>query len=281
MNKTNFKTYLNNFEVDSEKILKLISKLECSTDKSIPSEQKLEFSLCLPEEKNRFRFGWFKIYDPNVFYDIFDLFDYDKLRLKNAINIMKDCSKEFAFGFDSNEPNKPRLKLYFLRLQDHPIFVSSTHQKLNHLSRELSLDYNVDIKEPYLICVDFLKDSNNLKVYTRETKVSPQRIKSKTRIKSLDLIFNSFSIPNLKDVSYSYRFSNKSNILELVSVFFEVEPNIHQELLSFLNKSGQDKEYEALIRPLKKDNSLKYSHIGVNKSTRANLEKIVVYFSLR
>ena len=121
-------------------------------------DKKLEFSLLLdPKEKFDLRFGLFQIYSLDKIISMFKTLDHDTSNLESSLLIMQGFAPEYGLSFDWNQKDS-RIKTYFLRLPDNPLFEEKISRKINELAElnNITSEHlkNLPKNDCYLIGVD-------------------------------------------------------------------------------------------------------------------------------
>ncbi len=260
---------------------------------AIPLEDRLEFSLLVGDTAPfALRFGLFKIPDPETLLTIFRRADCGVKELEAVVAIMRPLTREYGLGVDWDATN-PRLKAYFLRLQDLPNVSSNLRNRLPGLSRALGLErvrFVDDAPSCYLLGLDNFSDvRRNLKIYLRSSPPDREQIaqrlaQQEIHRRGLDAFFRSFSQDDVLDVTYSYKYSTTKETLAGFSFFFQLADNRDERVLDLVRTTVPSRaaEFEAAIDALGGSCSrVLFSHVGFTYSLSPASEQIAIYFSPR
>lgn len=245
-------------------------------------DKKLEFSLLINSVNSLdLRFGLFKLYDSKKINSLFEKQGYDAQEIK----LLDDFAPEYGLGFDWGK-NDPRLKIYFLRLPDNPEFKDRLASKISQVSKAVNVRsehmQRINKENCYLIGVDYGSAGKRaVKIYTRNidanfSEVLEQLKKEGINSENIAQLMTVFSEKDFKDVTYSYKYSNRTKGLSGFSVFFEVEQGIDEKIAVLIKKCFPDRfnEFKNIINSLEK---FKYSHAGITFAHGE--ESICLYYS--
>lgn len=254
-------------------------------------EGRLEFSLLInPIDKFDLRFGLFKLSTSDAIALLFETYGYAISDLEPSFSVMKGFAPEYGVGFDWNGVS-PRLKIYFLRLQDNRIFEEEIASRIRRLCEVHGINSGhlegLDKSDCYLIGTDYYPSrKRNLKIYLRTLDVNFPEILKQIKKEGFDSKhfshFRTFIEGNARDVTFSYKYSNESCDLSGFSVFFEVEPGLNERVNALIKTCFPErfKEFRNLVGSLETRNGMvHYSHVGITFSQGSNLETICLYYS--
>lgn len=254
-------------------------------------EGRLEFSLLInPIDKFDLRFGLFKLSTSDAIAALFETYRYAIPDLEPSFSVMKGFAPEYGVGFDWKDVS-PRLKTYFLRLQDNPVFEKEIASRIRRLcevhginSRHLE---GLDKSNCYLVGTDYYQSrKRNLKIYLRALDVNFPEILKQIEKEGIDSRyfshFRRFIEGNARDVTFSYKYSNESRDLSGFSVFFEVEPMLNEKVNALIKTCFPERfeEFRNLVGSLETRNGVvHYSHVGITFLQGSNLETVCLYYS--
>ena len=287
-----FKEYFTRLHFrEQNKLLDLINSLY-SVNALDDLEGKLEFSTILPtNQESDLRIGLFKLY-PSNFSAIISFFRqnrYDTETIEKSLRYMEKFAPEFGLGIDFNR-RTPRLKLYFLRLPDSPLFKKEGLSKVQGLSKLCGINgrnlASLSKEDCYLIGVDYHKNTTiDLKMYLRTVNMDFSKInhdlkKTIGASSYFDSIVALFSEEDFRDVTYSYKYSNRTDDLIGFSIFFEVNPDLNTKIRTWIATClpHEADEFDDLANSLTLNRRpITYSHIGLTCMLNRHSEKISLY----
>lgn len=258
---------------------------------AIPLEDRLEFSLLVSDTAPfDLRFGLFKIYDPDTLLTIFRQAGHNTGRLEDAFAIMAPLVQEYGLGVDWNAAN-PRMKAYFLRLQDAPNAASELCARLPEVSRILGterLQFPSDLSSCSLLCIDHFSDARkNLKVYLRSLSPDREEIAKRTSSYGLgqsgfDALVHTFAEDDLLDVTYSYKYSAATDVPVGFSSFFHLADDCEEGVLNLVRAvtPRRSREFQTVIDALRNAcKGILFTHVGFTYSFSSSSEQITTYSS--
>jgi hypothetical protein len=284
-----FKEYLSRFNPEVLKKFGDIYRSQYLDEENL--QERIEFSLLLDSDKEfDLRFGLFKIYDPETIKKLFSSFGINSPDLEKLLSLSEDFVPEYGLGFDFSATDQ-RVKLYFLRLPDNTTFNQKRSRIITNLAEALEINSphlnELDKRDCYLIGVDFYTSKKrNLKIYTHTPNVNfieVRRYLKSNGISSqhLKTFQETFLHTDLKEVTFSHKYSNDSLNLTGFSAFFETTPEANERIneLVIALLPGKSQEFSELVGTLEKNRPVAYSHTGLTFSPKNKSERVCLYFT--
>lgn len=280
----NLYSYLSFPEEKQIKINNTINILKKAAPKNCSLENILEFSISEnTHKKDKIRFGWFKIYNPNILSEAINYNSTKAGKIQKVILILKNQTPEYAFGMEwDSSQDLPRLKAYFLRLPDIKNYDRLLQENIPKIARELNISLaKNDYKNVYIIGIDF-DGRFGIKIYERNSDVNFEEIKKILKSKNINNTYMLDQISDFKnhfyDTSFCWKYSKDG--LQGVSIFFGIKSQ--PQINNFIEKNSHVKQFEKFLSLFKvESNKPCYTHMGLVYNLDNCNPKISLYFQPR
>lgn len=266
------------------KIDKTIEILKKAAPRNCSLEDILEFSISESGSKNdKIRFGWFKIYNPNILSEVINYNCPEIKNIQEIISILKCQTPEYAFGMEWNSSKEiPRLKAYFLRLPDIETYDILLNTNVPKIANNLNIPLpKQSYKNVYILGIDF-NSILGIKIYERHRHTDLTQIENILKDKGVNDTYMLNDILNPKNHFYDTSVCSKysKDGLDGVSVFFGIDSQ--SQTNDFIENNPSFKHFKDFLNIFQVKSKKPYcTHIGLVYNFKESNPKLSLYFQPR